>query len=80
MRLKSCMQKPTIWLSKPSVDKMRVSNSGQHHEDAILDCQEGHIQQFPTYDMNENIALARTLSCKALRNGCSGGSLKVWST
>ena len=25
--------------------KMRVSNSGQHHEDAILDCQEGQIQQ-----------------------------------
>ena len=27
--------------------KMRVSNSGQHLEDAILDSREGHIQQLP---------------------------------
>ena len=25
--------------------KMRLSNSDQQHEDVILDCQEGHIQQ-----------------------------------
>merc|ERR1740127_35285 len=53
--------------------QMRVTGSGLHFEDAILDREEGHIEGAATHVVNEDVAFAAGLLVKTICDGCCSG-------